>query len=170
MKKRIIAALLAIGLLFVLSACGGETEGESTAPVSYGSLEALTEAAGFPVTALPLEDGTPEAYLLLNETVAVTMYSYQDTRVELSMSVTEGDLEGLSGITNGKAAGGVQTNDSSFSALEVYNREDTYYCEFSYRAAEGLRYYALVRDGTDFNGYAEVLQVLITTLQAEKNQ
>lgn len=176
MKERLIALLLAVTMLVSLAACGGQTE-EAEAPVAYSSLEELTAAAGFAVTLLPMEEtdgystilegGELKGYSLLNGTIAITEYAYQDTTVELRMSLTEADYPGLSGVENSQKAGGVQLDDDRFSSLDVYLLPGLYYCEFSYEAAEGERYYSLSRSDTDFQGYVEVLQVLIAALQAE---
>lgn len=162
--------LAAALLLCLLAACGGTEAGEAVQPeTAYPSAEALSEAAGFVMTELPLEGADGAAYTLYGGTLAEAVYPYQGTTVTLRMSVTASDFSGMPGMEGGKSAGGVQWDDGAFSSLDVSFLGDIYFCAFSYESADGTLYYSLSQTDTDFAGFTNLLRLLVNQI-TEDNQ
>lgn len=164
MKRRVCALLLSLCLLLgCLSGCGGGGEEQSavSGEVTYASAEGISEATGFVMQELTLPGAEVVGYAVLDGTIGQISYLYEGTDIELRMSVAEGDFEGLSGIADGKYAGGIQYADSAFSDLDVWALEDTYYCEFSYDGEDGTLYFSLSQADTSFTGFADILRTLV---------
>lgn len=165
MKGRVWALLLALCLMAgVLTGRGGGDKAEqSAAPaeVICASADAISEDTGFAMQELNITGAEATSYTVLNGTVGQIDYAYDGTVIELRMSVRKEDYEGLSGLLNGKNAGGIQYADSKFSDLNVWLLEDTYYCEFTYSSADGMLYFSLSQTDTSFTGFADILLTLV---------
>ncbi len=165
MKRRVCALLLALCLpLGALTGCGSGDEADQSAASAEAlcaSAEAISEATGFVMQELTVAGAEAVSYAVLGGTIGQIDYDYEDTVIELRMSASEEDYEGLSGLLNGKSAGGIQCADSRFSALDVWLLEDTYYCEFSYDGEDGTLYFSLSQTDTSFTAFADVLLTLV---------
>lgn len=147
-----------------LTGCGGGDEAEqSAAPaeVICASADAISEDTGFAMQELNIAGAEATSYTVLNGTVGQIDYAYDGTVIELRMSARKEDYEGLSGLLNGKNAGGIQYADSKFSDLNVWLLEDTYYCEFTYSGEDGTLYFSLSQTDTSFTGFADILLTLV---------
>ncbi|MCD8143679.1 MAG: hypothetical protein LUD83_10540 [Clostridiales bacterium] len=165
MKRRVCALLLALCLpMGALTGCGGGDEAEQSvvsAETVCASAEGISEAAGFVMQELSVAGAEATSYTVLNGTIGQIDYDYDGTVIELRMSVQEKDYEGLSGLLNGKSAGGIQYADSKFSDLDVWLLEDTYYCEFSYDGEDGTLYFSLSQTDSSFTAFADILLTLV---------
>ncbi|MCD8341085.1 MAG: hypothetical protein LUC87_02895 [Clostridiales bacterium] len=164
MGKRVCALLLALCLSAgVLTGCGGgeAEQPDASAETLCASAEAISEATGFVMQELAVAGAEATSYSVLDGTVRQIDYDYDGTVIELRMSVLEEDYEGLSGLLNGKNAGGIQYADSKFSDLDVWLLEDTYYCEFSYDGEDGTMYFSLSQTDSSFTAFADILLTLV---------
>ncbi|MCD7756956.1 MAG: hypothetical protein LUH45_02105 [Clostridiales bacterium] len=164
MKGRVGALLLALCLAVgTLTGCGGGNTEQSAAPAELvcASADAISEATGFAMQELTISGAEATSYTVLNGTVGQIDYAYDGTVIELRMSVSQEDYEGLYGLLNGRNAGGIQYADSKFSDLDVWLLEDTYYCEFTYGGADGTLYFSLSQTDGSFTGFADILLTLV---------
>ncbi len=174
MKRRVCALLLALCLpMGAFTGCGGGGEAEQSvvsAETLCASAEAISEATGFVMQELTVAGAEATSYAVLDGTVGQIDYDYDGSVIELRMSVLEEDYEGLSGLLNGKSAGGIQYADSNFSDLDVWLLEDTYYCEFSYDGEDGTLYFSLSQTDCSFTDFADILRTLVEQIAPDAEE